>query len=59
MSPPSNPPGNHVGWIFTAQTEYAVACEFLDEEYSTLATSPLHDKTYTFGRIRYHNVLIA
>jgi nucleoside phosphorylase len=42
------------------QTEYVVACEFLDEEYPTPAASPLRDdNTYTFGRIGHHNVVIA
>jgi hypothetical protein len=60
MSPPSNPQDYYVGWICTAQTEYVVACEFLDKEYPTPATSPLRDdNTYTFGRIGHHNVVIA
>lgn len=42
------------------QTEYVVACEFLDEEYPTPAISPLYDNnTYTFGHIGHHNVVIA
>jgi hypothetical protein len=42
------------------QTEYVVACEFLDEEHPPPATSPLHDNnTYTFGYIGHHNVVIA
>ena len=50
--PPSNPQDYHVGWICAVQTEYVVACEFLDEEYPTPATRPLQDNnTYTFGRI--------
>jgi nucleoside phosphorylase len=60
MSTPSNPQGYHVGWICAVQTEYVVACEFLDEEYPTLPISSLHDNNvYTFGRIGHHNVVIA
>ena len=59
MFPPSNPQDYRVGWICAAQTEYVVACKFLDEEYPAPATSPLHDNTYTFGRIGHHNVVIT
>jgi nucleoside phosphorylase len=60
MFPPSNPQDYHVGWICAVQTEYVVACEFLDEEYPTPATRPFHDNnTCTFGRIGHHNVVIA
>jgi nucleoside phosphorylase len=57
---PSTPQDYHIGWICAVQTEYVVACEFLDEEYPTLPTSSPHDNnTYTFGRIGHHNVVIA
>jgi nucleoside phosphorylase len=57
---PSKPQDYHVGWICALQMEYVAACEFLDEEYPTLPTSSPHDNnTYTFGRIGYHNVVIA
>jgi nucleoside phosphorylase len=57
MSHQSNP---YVGWICAVQTEYVVACEILDEEYSTQPNSlPHDDNIYTFGRIGHHNVVIA
>jgi nucleoside phosphorylase len=60
MTPPSNPADYHVGWICAVQTEYVVACEFLDEEYPTLPIALPHDNnTYTFGRIGRHNVVFA
>jgi nucleoside phosphorylase len=60
MTPPSKPEDYHVGWICAVQTEYVVACEFLDEEYPTLPTTSPHDNnTYTFGRIGRHNVVLA
>jgi nucleoside phosphorylase len=59
MPPPSSPQNYHVGWICAVQT-YVVACEILDEEYSTLLASLPHDNnTYTFGRIGDHKVVIA
>jgi nucleoside phosphorylase len=49
-----------VGWICAVQTEYVVACEFLDEEYPPLPSQSPHDSnTYTLGRIGEHNVVIA
>jgi len=60
MSRPSKPQDYHVGWICAVQTEYVVACEFLDEEYPLLPASSLHDDNiYTFGRMGHHNVVIA
>jgi nucleoside phosphorylase len=49
-----------VGWICAVQTEYVVACEFLDEEHPSLPTTSLQDDNiYTLGRIGDHNVVIA
>jgi nucleoside phosphorylase len=49
-----------VGWICAVQTEYVVACEFLDEEHPPLASPSPHDSNaYTLGRIGEHNVVIA
>jgi nucleoside phosphorylase len=60
MTPPSKPQDYQVGWICAVQTEYVVACEFLDEEYPTLPASSPHDSnSYTYGRIGGHNVVIA
>jgi nucleoside phosphorylase len=58
--PPPKPQDYHVGWICAVETEYVVACEFLDEEHPRLPIRSLHDdNTYTFGRIGHHNVVIA
>jgi len=60
MNHPSKPEDYHVGWICAVQTEYVVACEFLDEEYPTLPTDTPHDdNSYTFGRIGSHKAAIA
>lgn len=49
-----------VGWICAVQTEYVVACEFLDEEHPPLPSQSPHDNNaYTLGRIGEHNVVIA
>ena len=49
-----------VGWICAVQTEYVVACEFLDEEHPSLPSqSPYDNNAYTLGRIGEHNVVIA
>jgi nucleoside phosphorylase len=59
-TPLSKPQDYSVGWICALQTEYVVACEFLDEEHSTQPSSSPHDNnTYTFGRIGQHYVVIA
>jgi nucleoside phosphorylase len=55
-----NPQDYRVGWICAVQTEYVVACEFLDEEHPEVPSSSEHDdNTYTLGRIGDHNVVIA
>jgi nucleoside phosphorylase len=49
-----------VGWICAVQTEYVVACEFLDEEHPPLPSKSPHDSNaYTLGRLGEHNVVIA
>ena len=49
-----------MGWICAVETEYAVACELLDEEHPLLPIDSPHDgNTYTLGRIGVHNVVIA
>jgi nucleoside phosphorylase len=57
------PRGRHeyqVGWISAVQTEYVVACELLDEEYSSpLAGLPNDNNVYTFGRIGEHHIVLA
>jgi hypothetical protein len=48
------------GWIYTVQTEYVLACEFLDEEHPALTVALIHDdNAHMFGRIGDHNVVIA
>jgi nucleoside phosphorylase len=50
----------YVGWICAVQTEYVVACELLDEEYPLPPITSAHDdNTYTFGRMKQHNIVIA
>jgi hypothetical protein len=57
------PRGRHeyqVGWISAIQTEYVVACELLDEEYSSPpAGLPNDNNVYTFGRIGEHHIVLA
>ena len=52
-----------VGWICAIPTEYVVACELLDEEYSADQVPRIDTQRdsnlYTFGRIYEHNVVIA
>ena len=52
-----------VGWICAIPTEYVVACELLDEEYTRDKASKVNTtrdgNSYTFGRIHDHTVVVA
>lgn len=48
-----------MGWICTLQTEYVVACELLDEEFSDMEATPDDDNAYTCGRIGARIVVVA
>jgi nucleoside phosphorylase len=50
----------HVGWICAIQTEYVVACELLEHEYSHPPLLSIgDDNAYTCGRIGEHHVVVA
>lgn len=56
------PPCSHyaVGWICAVQTEVVAALKLLDEEYLPPPRDGPNDNTvYAFGRIGYHDVVIA
>ncbi|CAF9915317.1 MAG: hypothetical protein GOMPHAMPRED_000695 [Gomphillus americanus] len=50
-----------VAWICSLETEYLVACELLDEEYSDVPwiDQSVDPNTYKFGRMHEHSVVIA
>lgn len=57
----SDPSIYTVGWICALDTEYLAAKLCLDEEHPRLARrpSPTDTNTYTLGKVRNHNVVIA
>jgi hypothetical protein len=48
-----------VGWICTLETELAASQAMLDEVYPDLLQDEKVSNTYTLGRIRQHNVVLA
>lgn len=48
-----------VAWICALPLEMAAAEAMLDEKYEGLATHPKDQNTYTLGRVKGHNVVIA
>ena len=48
-----------VGWICALEEEYGCACRMLDGEYSGPEIENQDDKTYAYGRIAKHYMVIG